>query len=336
MGRPAMAETIIVTGGGGFLGSALLKALKKDGHKLRTINRGSYPELDSLGITVLKGDLADYATTLEALRGVDTVFHVAAKPGVWGPYAEYFDANVKATMNILRACRELGIRRLIYTSSPSVTFAGNDQDNVDESVEYPDHYLAAYPETKAKAEQLVLEANDEDLATVSLRPHLIWGPGDRHLIPRVLDKAHKGRLRLIGKADKLVDAVFIDNAVQAHLCAFERLSQRSAIAGKAYFIGNNEPWPMQKILNSILSSADLPPVKKHISFRAAWIIATMIEYVYTLLRIKSEPPLTRFMVAQLNTAHWYNPTASQTELGYYPKISMQEGFDLLRKALHSR
>lgn len=331
-----MAETIIVTGGGGFLGSALLKSLKKDGHDLRTINRGIYPELDALGINVLQGDLADYATTLEALRGVDTVFHVAAKPGVWGPYAEYFDANVKATMNILRACRELKIKRLIYTSSPSVTFGGSDQDNVDESVPYPDHYMAAYPETKAKAEQLVLEANDEDLATVSLRPHLIWGPGDRHLIPRVLDKAQKGRLRLIGKATKLVDAVFIDNAVQAHLCAYERLSRDSVIAGKAYFIGNNEPWPMERILNSILSSADMPPVNKRISFRFAWVLATTIEYVYTLLRIKSEPPLTRFMVAQLNTSHWYNPKASQSELGYYPKISMQEGFDLLRKALHGQ
>ncbi len=328
-----MPNHIIVTGGGGFLGSALLKALKKQGHSLRTINRGSYPELDSMGIEVIRGDLADYSTTLEALRDVDTVFHVAAKPGVWGPYEEYFDANVKATLNIIKACQELGIRKLIYTSSPSVTFGGGDQENIDESVPYPKRFMAAYPETKALAERLVLEANDKKLATVSLRPHLIWGPGDRHLIPRVIAKARKGRLRLIGTSGKLVDAVFIDNAVEAHLCALERLDISSTISGKAYFIGNNEPWPMEKIINNILSAASIPPVNKRISFRAAWFLATTLEKFYTYLRIKREPPLTRFMVAQLNTAHWYNPKASQDELGYFPKVSMKDGFIKLEKAL---
>ena len=330
-----MAETIIVTGGGGFLGYALLKALKARGHALRTINRGTYGKLHELGVEVLQGDLANYETALEALRGVDTVFHVAAKPGVWGPYAEYFDANVKATLNILKACRELGITKLIYTSSPSVTFGGNDQENVDETVAYPSAYMAAYPETKALAERLVLEANDQDLATVSLRPHLIWGPGDRHLIPRVIDKARAGRLRHIGKPGKLVDAVYIDNAVQAHLCALERIGVGSIISGKAYFIGNNEPWPMERIINQILSSASLAPVTKRISFRLAWALATTIEKIYTYLRITREPPLTRFMVAQLNTSHWYNPKASQEELGYYPKISMQEGFRRLQNELSS-
>ena len=329
-----MAETIMVTGGGGFLGSALLKSLLKDGHKLRTINRSHYPELDHLDVEVLRGDLADYTTTLEAMRGVHTVFHVAAKPGVWGPYAEYFDANVKATLNILKACRELGIKRLIYTSSPSVTFGGNDQENVDESTPYPKTYMAAYPKTKAQAEQLVLEANDATLATVSLRPHLIWGPGDRHLIPRVIDKAKAGRLRLIGKAGKLVDAVYIDNAVEAHKAAYRRLSIGSTISGKAYFIGNNEPWPMEDIINSILSSAGVAPVRKRISFRTAWCLALAMEKLYTLFRIKGEPALTRFMVAQLNTSHWYNPKASQEELGYFPKVSMKEGFAALKRSLN--
>lgn len=335
MGGANMAETIMVTGGGGFLGSALLQSLAKDGHKLRTINRGYYPDLELMDVTVLRGDLADYNVTLEALRGVDTVFHVAAKPGVWGPYEEYFDANVKATLNVLRACLELGIKRLIYTSSPSVTFSGSDQENVDESIPYPKTFLAAYPQTKAQAEQLVLEANDERLATVSLRPHLIWGPGDRHLIPRIINRAQSGRLRLIGRRGKLVDAVYIDNAVEAHRLAYQGLGIGAAISGKAYFIGNNEPWPMEDIINSILNSASLAPVTKRISFRAAWCLAIVMEKFYTFFHIKSEPPLTRFMVAQLNTSHWYNPKASQEELGYFPKISMKEGFAILKTSLNS-
>ncbi|MBC7661966.1 MAG: NAD-dependent epimerase/dehydratase family protein [Chitinophagaceae bacterium] len=325
--------TIMVTGGGGFLGFALLKALKAEGHKLKTINRGFYPELETLGIEVLRGDLADYATVRAALEGVDTLFHVAAKPGVWGPYAGYFDANIKATLNILKVCRELGIKKLIYTSSPSVTFGGFDQENVDESTPYPPQFMAAYPETKAKAEQLVLEANDDDLATVSLRPHLIWGPGDRHLLPRIIDKASKRRLRFIGKPGKKVDAVYIDNAVEAHLCALKRLEIGSVISGKVYFIGNNEPMPMDVIINSILEAASLPQVTKRLSFRFAWTIATLLETFYTLFHIESEPPLTRFMVAQLNTAHWYNPKASQEELGFYPKVTMSEGFARLKQSL---
>ncbi len=326
-------KTALVTGGGGFLGFALLKALKERGFALRTINRGVYPELSKLGITVYQGDLADYQTALEAMRGVDVVFHVAAKPGVWGPYREYYEANVQATANIIQACQELGIPKLIYTSSPSVTFGGEDQVNVDESTPYPKEFLAAYPATKAQAEQLVLATNSQALATVALRPHLIWGPGDRHLIPRIVERGRAGRLRLIGDGSKLVDAVYIDNAVEAHLCAWDRLAIGSPIAGKAYFIGNAEPWPMKDILNSILKAAELPPVTKSVSPKAALRIATAIEAIYTFFRIKKEPALTRFTVAQLSTAHWYNPQAAREELGYRPKVSMAEGFERLAQSM---
>lgn len=328
-----MAETILVTGGGGFLGFALLKALKKRGYLLRTINRGHYPDLEALDIQVLRGDLADYPTTLEAVRGVDAIFHVAAKPGVWGPYGEYFDANVKSTMNILRAARELGVKKLVYTSSPSVTFAGEDQENVDESAPIPKNFLCAYPETKALAEQLVLEANSPELATVSLRPHLIWGPGDRHLVPRVLDRARKGRLRLIGKEGNLVDAVYIDNAVDAHINAYDRLTSDSKIAGKAYFIGNAEPIAMDVMINEILRAADLPPIRKRVSVKFALLAASFLEWVYRSFRIKSEPPLTRFVVRQLATSHWFNPEAARRDLGYEPKVDMAEGFARLRASL---
>ena len=327
-----MAETLFVTGGGGFLGQALLKALKSEGYHLKTINRGHYPDLEELGITVLRGDLADYETTRKALMGCDAVFHVAAKPGVWGPYQEFFDANVKTTMNVIRACRELGIRRLIYTSSPSVTFGGHDQTNIDESAAYPKTFLCAYSETKALAEKIVMEANDSELATISLRPHLIWGPGDRHLIPRVIERAKHGRLRLVGEPRNLVDAVYIDNAVDAHIAAFHTLHLGSSVGGKTYFIGNEEPIRMDEMINQILAAANLPPISKRISARTAVIVGTLLELIYHSFGIKSEPPLTRFVALQLSTSHWFNPSAARRDLGYQPRVSMKEGFVILKKS----
>jgi nucleoside-diphosphate-sugar epimerase len=222
---------------------------------------------------------------------------------------------------------------LIHTSSPSVVFAGEDQNGVDETVSYPREFLAAYPQTKAVAERLVLSANSPDLATVALRPHLIWGPGDRHLIPRVLDRARRGRLRLIGDGSPLVDAVYIDNAVEAHLCAMERLAFGSPIAGKVYFVTNQEPWPLGRILNRILEAGALPPLKKKIGLRTAWFLGRGFEWIYTFFRIRAEPPLTRFVVAQLGTAHWYDAKAAREELGYVPKVSMEEGFRRLSRSL---
>ncbi|MDQ3231069.1 MAG: NAD-dependent epimerase/dehydratase family protein [Pseudobdellovibrionaceae bacterium] len=328
-----MAEKILVTGGGGFLGKALIHQLIARGHQIHTLNRSRYPELEKLGVRCFQGDLADPAIVKEAALGCTTVFHVAAKAGVWGDYADYYKANVIGTQNVLLACRALSIPRLIYTSSPSITFGGTDQEGIDESNPLPTHYMAAYPATKALAEKMVLAAAGSDLATVSLRPHLIWGPGDNHIIPRLLDRARKGRLRLIGPAGKKVDAVYIDNAVQAHLCAYDRLQKGSPIDGKVYFITNDEPMPLENIINSILQAAGLPQVTRRISAGIAYGLGATLEIFYRLLRLKNEPVLTRFAARQMSTAHWYNTRAAREELGYQPAVSMQEGFRRLRLAL---
>jgi len=330
-----MAEKILVTGGGGFLGKALIKQLLVRGYEIHTLNRGFYPELIAWGVHCFQGDLADSKAVLQAAEGCSLVFHVGAKAGVWGDYDDYYRANVIGTQNVLLACRQLGIRRLIYTSSPSITFAGEDQEGIDEQLPLPKHYLAAYPATKALAEKAVLDASSPELATVALRPHLIWGPGDNHIMPRLLDRARKGRLRLIGVAGKKVDAVYIDNAVAAHLCAMDRLQHGSVIDGKAYFITNDEPQPLEDIINSILVSAGLPEVKKRIPAKLAFGIGTLLEYTYSFFRIAGEPPLTRFAAAQMSTSHWYNTRAARQELGYQPEVSMKEGFAKLTEALRT-
>jgi nucleoside-diphosphate-sugar epimerase len=323
----------LVTGGGGFLGSAIVRRLVARGDQVRSLARNHYPALDALGVVQFRGDVADGDMVTRAAAGCDLVFHAAARAGIWGRYADYQRANVAGTEAVLSACRDQRIRRLVYTSSPSVVFDGRDMENADETVPYPVHYEAAYPRTKAIAERAVLAANGPELATVALRPHLIWGPGDNHLVPRVLARARAGRLRRIGKANKLVDSIYIDNAADAHLLAADRLAPGSPIAGKAYFISNGEPMPMWDLINRILAAADLPPVTRSLPVWAACAAGWFLETVYGLCRIKREPPMTRFLARELSTAHWFNLAAARRDLGYEPVVSIEEGLRRLREAL---
>ena len=214
---------VLVTGGGGFLGKAIVKLLRERGDQVRSFSRSEHAALAELGVEHCRGELSDAEAVKQAARDCELVFHVAAKAGVWGPHAEFYQANVLGTRHVIAACRQHGIRRLVYTSSPSVVFDGSDMEDVDESVPYPEHYEAFYPQTKAEAERLVLQANDESLATVALRPHLIWGPEDNHLVPRILERGAKGALRRIGKRECLADTIYIDNAARAHIQAADRL-----------------------------------------------------------------------------------------------------------------
>jgi 2-alkyl-3-oxoalkanoate reductase len=315
----------LVTGGGGFLGSVIVRMLRERGDEVVSFSRAAYPLLAALGVTQLRGDIADQRAVTAAAQGCDTVFHVAAKAGIWGPYDDYYAANVTGTESVLAACLAHGIKRLVATGSPSVIFDGGDIEGGNESLPYPDHYAAHYPLTKMLAERLVLQANSPELATVSLRPHLIWGPGDNHLLPRIIAKARKGRLKRIGQRPCIVDTVYIDNAAHAHLLAADRLAPGSVIAGKAYFITNGEPLPLWEMVNRLLAVADMAPVTKTVSPHAAKVVAAMCETLWKLLRLPGEPPLTRFVAEELSTAHWFDIAAAKRDLGYMPEISIEEG-----------
>jgi nucleoside-diphosphate-sugar epimerase len=315
----------LVTGGGGFLGLAIVRRLRQRGDRVHSFSRHCHPELDALGVTQHLGDLADAIAVARAAADCDIVFHVAARAGIGGRYRDYHRVNVAGTANVLGACRHHGIARLVYTSSPSVVFDGRDMAGVDESVPYPSHYEAAYPRTKAIAERMILQANGPALATVALRPHLIWGPGDNHLLPRLLARARAGRLRRIGTESKLIDSVYIDNAADAHLLAADRLAPGSPIAGKAYFITQGQPVPLWDLVNRLLDAAGLPPVSRSLPVGLAYAAGWLLEMLYAVFRPRDEPPLTRFVVRELTTAHWFNITAARRDLGYEPKVSLEEG-----------
>lgn len=321
---------VLVTGGGGFLGSAIVHKLIERGWEVRSFSRGQYPELETAGVKTLQGDLFDRAAVFDAVSGCDVVFHVAAKAGIWGREKDYFRANVGGTANVLAACRACGVRRMVYTSSPSVVHGGEAIEGSDESLPYPEHHEASYPRTKAAAERMVLFANDARLSTVSLRPHLIWGPGDNHLAPRMIQRHRQGRLRLVGDGQNLIDTVYVDNAADAHLLAADRLEPDAACAGRAYFITQGEPLPISVWLNRILAAGGLGPVEKQISPGLALKLGGAMEVVYKVLRLPGEPPLTRFLASHLATAHWYDISAARRDLDFEPAVSIDKGFERLK------
>ncbi len=319
----------LVTGGGGFLGRAILTRLIEQGHEVVSLSRGDYPELRELGARTIRADLTDVHMVIEAATGCEVVFHVAAKAGVWGRQKDFYDSNVTGTASVLAACRAHGIGRLVYTSTPSVIHAGGDVEGVDNTVPYPEHFEAPYPATKAIAERAVLGANGPELATVALRPHLIWGPGDTNLGPRIVARSRAGRLRLVRAPGKRVDACYVDNAVDAHLLAAERLAPDAPCAGKAYFVTNDEPLPAADIINGILQAAGEPPCERYLGAGVAYAAGWLMELAWTLLPLADEPPMTRFLAKQLATSHWYDIGDTRRDLGYQPRVSIAEGMERL-------
>jgi nucleoside-diphosphate-sugar epimerase len=316
----------LVTGAGGFLGLYIVEQLLARGDSVRTIARQRYASLESLGVETLRGDLGDASVAAAACAGMDIVFHAAGVAGIWGPWDHYYRSNTVATRNVVEGCLRHSVPRLVYTSSPSVTFDGSDQNGVDESVPYSRSWLCHYPHSKALAEQYVLSANGKGgLLTCSLRPHLIWGPRDQHLIPRLLERARLGKLRRVGDGQNLMDVVYVENVAEAHLQAAERLVPGSPVGGSAYFISQGEPVRCWQWIDDLLELHGLSPVRKSISFRAAWALGATLESAYRVAKIHSEPRMTRFLAAQLARNHYFNIERARRDFGYAPRVSMAEG-----------
>lgn len=316
--------TVLITGGGGFVGRAVALALRSEGRAVRTFARGDYPELAEAGIDHRRGRIEDAEAVRAAARGCETVFHTAAKVGVAGTRAEFEAVNVRGTEHVIAACRAEGVGRLVFTSSPSVVLGGTDVEGADESLAYPADHGAHYPATKAEAERRVLDADGEGLRTISLRPHIIWGPGDTSLLPRVARRAH--RLRRIGPGGKKTDVCFIDDCVQAHRLAEAALRDRpEVVGGKPYFISSGEPVEIWAFVDLLLQAAGKPKLTKSISLPVASFAAGVIESLHALTGARGEPMLTRWVVRELATAHWFDISAARRDLGYRPQVGLEEG-----------
>jgi len=320
---------VLVTGGGGFLGSAICRQLLARGDEVIAYQRSAADELKKLGVEVVQGDITDMDLLSKASLEADAIIHTAAKAGLSVNYDDYFAPNVTGTQNVLSVCRSNGIDKLVFTSSPSVTHSDGDIEGGDESLPYPENYNSPYPATKALAEKLVMAANCPAVRTVSLRPHLIWGPGDTHLLPKLMERARRGKLKLPGP-DKLIDTVYIDNAAGAHLLALDRLETHPEIVGgKTYFISNDEPMAQGRVIGGLLKAAGVEVEIQAIAPALAIAAGTLLETGWKLFGLKSDPPLTRWSAEHLSTAHWYDISAAKRDLGYRAEVSVEEGLSRL-------
>ena len=322
-----MSETALVTGGGGFLGRRIVELCLERGDRVRFLARGRYPEVEALGAEGLQIDLRDESALAKACEGVDVVYHVASKAGYWGDRAEYVSINVDGTKNLLAAARRSSVRRLVYTSTPSVIGYERDAEGIS-SAPYPQSWESIYGESKATAEQLVLAANSETLQTVSLRPHLVIGPRDNNLLPRVVERARQGKLVIVGDGRNKVDLTYVDNAAWAHLDAADAMRSPSpACAGKAYFISNDEPVLLWDWVNTLLPRVGVPPVTRKVSLGTATFLGSTFELAHRLLPLSGEPRMTRFLAAALARSHWYSMEPAKRDFNYHIRVSMAEGTD---------
>ncbi len=324
--HPGLAMNALVTGGGGFLGRYIVEQLIASGAAVGVYSRRRFAELEALGVTSLRGDLRDAERVAEACRGVDTVFHTAAVPGIWGPWSLYYETNTVGTRNVIAACVASGVSRLVYTSSPSVVYDGRPHEGADESLPYPARFSAHYPKSKALAEQAVLAANGRSgLKTIALRPHLIWGPRDNHLLPRLVQRAKKGRLRRVGDGTNLVSMSYVENTAHAHLLAARALAEGRPCDGKAYFINEPEPVRLWEWVDQLLGAAGLRAVKKSVPAPVAWAVGAVLEVAAKVTRSCDEPIMSRFLASQLSSSHWYRVDAARRDFGYEPLVTADEG-----------
>ena len=260
-----------------------------------------------------------------------TRFFTQQQKSVSGLYRGFSQGECRRTQAIINGCRDFEVSKLVYTSTPSVTFNGQSLSGADESLPYGSDIPSPYPATKAIAEKAVLMAHGQPsgyLKTVALRPHLIWGPGDANLIPRVIDRARKGRLRIVGDGSNRVDLTYIENVVDAHLWAEASLDNTTnSPGGKAYFISNDEPVSLWQWINELLETQGIPHIEKKMNFQRAMRIGLLIETVWKILNLQSEPPMTRFLASELAKDHWFDISAAKRDLAYQPRVPMKVGME---------
>ncbi|WP_127715927.1 NAD-dependent epimerase/dehydratase family protein [Halobacteriovorax sp. HLS] len=320
--------SILVTGAGGFLGKYIAKLLIEQGHHVVNFSRNSYPELEELGVENRTGDLQDLASIDNALEGITGIFHVAGKVAMWGKWEDFYNVNTVGTMNLIKCAKRRGISKFVYTSTPSVVFGKEEIHGENETLNYPKEYLSLYAKSKMMAEKYVLESNSENFYTCALRPHLIFGPGDQNIIPRLLDAAQKNKLKIVGDGENLVDIIYVENAAKAHVQAFDKLGSGSKVCGQAYFIAQEKPVKLWSFINTILEKKAIAPVKKKISLRKAYFIGSVIEFILRSFRIWNvHPPMSRFVALQLSKSHYFSHGKALEHFDYSPEVSIEQAID---------
>lgn len=317
----------VVTGGGGYIGQHIVRQLLDRHDEVLVLGRRRYPDVEAWGAAGAQTDLTtDDPDLPRHLEGADVVFHVAALPPYFAPKRVFVATNVDGTRRVLEACRAAGVPRLVFTGTPSSTFDGGHAEGATEAdCPYPPTFLTPYAETKARAEQMVLGANTDDLATTSLRPHLVYGPEEPHMLPRVLARHRAGRLPRIGDGTNRMGLTYVDNAAAAHIQAADALDPGSPNAGKAYFVTDPEPVVFWDWVQAFLTGLGEAPIRRHVSRRTAHRLGAVAEALWRVLPLPGEPPMTRFVATALATSHWYDLSAARSDFGLDHPVDGDEG-----------
>lgn len=317
--------SVLVTGAGSALLGLVVRSLAARGESVRVLQRRRVEGLDEVGVVQYLGDIRDVDAVRAAVDGCDAVIHGAALVGVVGGYDEFASVNIDGTRNVIDAALASGVRRVVHISTPSVAHLGDSLVGEPAGVartgrRHGEHYS----ETKAHGELLALAAAGSSFGVVALRPHLVWGPGDRQLVGRIIDRARSGRLPLIGGGTALVDTTYLDNAADAIIAGLDAVEPTSVVSGRAYVVANGEPRPIRDLLVGICRAAGLDPRPVNVAPAPARVVGGVVERVWPRVR-SSEPPLTRFVVDQLATAHWFDLRATHADLDWRPRIGLDEG-----------
>ncbi len=262
---------------------------------------------------------------------MDTVFHVAALAGIWGKWEDYHRINVLGTENVVAACKKNMVRNLVYTSTPSVVFNGDDIVNGDETLPYADHFLCHYAKSKVIAEKIVLESAGNELKACAIRPHLVWGPGDPHLIPRLLERGRQRKLKKVGKGTNMVDISYVENVAAAHILAAENLETIGTASGQAYFISQGEPVNLWDWIDELFERMQVPPIQSHVSFPIAYGAGAVLEAIHNLFLPEEEPRMTRFLAEQLAKSHCFSIDKAKRDFDYSVSVTTEEGMNRLCK-----
>ena len=330
------SSKILITGAGGFLGRYIVKLLQAKGHIVYGLGRHEHQDLIDQGVKWFKADIRNYEQVLNATKDVDAIIHCASKIAMWGEWQEFLAINVEGTKNLLKAAKQNKVKKFVYTSTPSVVFGRESIEGGNETLPYPENSVSLYGRSKAIAENEVLTTDQNKLLTCALRPHLIFGPGDDHLVPRLVDAAQSNRLKIIGDGTNQVDVIAVENAALAHVQALEALSTESQVKGQAYFVAQETPVKLWDFTNELLRIHKTKPVTKKISFKLAYAIGLIFEMMAKFFDYKKDKlPMTRFVAMQLSKSHWYKHDKAKEHFGYHPKLSTQDALKNYEESLRS-
>ena len=314
---------VLVTGASGLLGRTTAEILMARGDDVTVMQRRS----SGLPCREVLGDVADLEASARAVHGQDAVLHLAAKVDVVGPREAYEHANVHGTATLLSAARKSAVERFVHVSSPSVAHTGHPIVGAGAEPANPTQARGHYSRTKAVAELSALSADGPDLATLALRPHLVWGPGDTQLVERLVSRARRGRLPLIGGGTALIDTTYVDDAAAALVAAVDACGPGAH--GEALVVTGGDPRPVAEILERVCRAAGVPPPRRSVPVALGLAAGTVVDTVWAGTRRTDTPPLTRFLAEQLSTAHWFDQRRTRALLGWAPTVGLEAGFEAL-------